>query len=45
MLPVIMAFLRSNAVAITLPFAAVIGFIGYNIESLVSDKYTPYSSK
>lgn len=45
MWPLILAVLRRNAVFITLPFAGVIGFIGYNIESLISDKYTPYSSK
>ncbi|EDW10363.1 small integral membrane protein 12 [Drosophila mojavensis] len=43
MWPVIMALLRRNAVYITLPVAAVVGFIGYNLESLLSDKYTPYS--
>lgn len=40
-----MAILRRNAVYITLPVAGVIGFIGYNLENLLSDKYTPYSSK
>lgn len=45
MWPFIMALLRRNAVYITLPFAGVVGFIGYNLESLLSDKYTPYSSK
>ncbi|XP_061399766.1 small integral membrane protein 12-A [Musca vetustissima] len=43
MWPIIMALLRRNAVYITLPFAGVVGFIGYNLESLLSDKYTPYS--
>lgn len=43
MWPLIMQFVRTNAVYITLPVAAVIGFIGYNVENLVSDKYTPYS--
>lgn len=45
MWPIIMTILRRNAVYITLPIAGVIGFIGYNLESLLSDKYTPYSSK
>lgn len=45
MWPLIMAVLRRNAVYITLPIAGVVGFIGYNLESLLSDKYTPYSSK
>ncbi|XP_030387758.1 small integral membrane protein 12-A [Scaptodrosophila lebanonensis] len=43
MWPIIMAILRRNAVYITLPIAGVVGFIGYNLESLLSDKYTPYS--
>ena len=37
-----MNFLRVNAPYITLPFAAVVGIIGYNIEGLVSDRYTPF---
>lgn len=45
MWPILMAILRRNAVYITLPIAGVVGFIGYNLESLLSDKYTPYSSK
>ncbi|KAH8370149.1 hypothetical protein KR093_002360 [Drosophila rubida] len=43
MWPVVMALLRRNAVYFTLPVAAVVGFIGYNLESILSDKYTPYS--
>ncbi|XP_017049343.1 small integral membrane protein 12-A [Drosophila ficusphila] len=43
MWPIIMALLRRNAVYITLPIAGVVGFIGYNLESMLSDKYTPYS--
>ncbi|EDW31996.1 GL11417 [Drosophila persimilis] len=43
MWPLVMAVLRRNAVYITLPIAGVVGFIGYNLESLLSDKYTPYS--
>ncbi|XP_058461693.1 small integral membrane protein 12 [Malaya genurostris] len=43
MWPVLLSFLRSRAPYVTLPIAAVIGIIGYNIESLISDKYTPYS--
>lgn len=39
-----MQIMRTNAVYITLPAAAIVGFIGYNIENLISDKYTPYSS-
>ncbi|PSN40785.1 Small integral membrane protein 12-A [Blattella germanica] len=41
MLP-LFAFLRMYAPYITLPVAAVVGVIGYNLESLISDKYTPY---
>ncbi|EAU76596.1 small integral membrane protein 12-A [Anopheles arabiensis] len=43
MWPLIMQFMRSNAAYITLPIATLVGVIGYNIESLLSDKYTPYS--
>lgn len=45
MWPLILQFVRANAVYITLPVAAVVGVIGYNIENLISDKYTPYSGK
>lgn len=45
MWPVIIGFLRSNAPLVTLPFAGIIGFIGYHLENYLSDKYTPYSSK
>ncbi|XP_065091166.1 small integral membrane protein 12-A [Ochlerotatus camptorhynchus] len=44
MWPLLVHFLRSNAVYITLPVAAVVGVVGYNIENLLSDKYTPYSA-
>ncbi|XP_058836143.1 small integral membrane protein 12 [Topomyia yanbarensis] len=43
MWPIIMNVLRTRAPYVTLPIAAIIGVIGYNIESLISDKYTPYS--
>ncbi|XP_034479608.1 small integral membrane protein 12-A [Drosophila innubila] len=43
MWPVIMALLRRNAVYFTLPVAVVVGFVGYNLESIISDKHTPYS--
>uniref|UniRef100_A0A8D8C6F0 (northern house mosquito) hypothetical protein n=1 Tax=Culex pipiens TaxID=7175 RepID=A0A8D8C6F0_CULPI len=45
MWPLILQFLRSNVAYITLPIAGIVGVIGYNIESLLSDKYTPYSGK
>uniref|UniRef100_A0A2L2YAM7 Small integral membrane protein 12 n=1 Tax=Parasteatoda tepidariorum TaxID=114398 RepID=A0A2L2YAM7_PARTP len=41
MLPVIYALMRSYAPYITLPVSIIIGVIGYNIEGLISDKYTP----
>ncbi|KAL0809326.1 hypothetical protein ABMA28_011535 [Loxostege sticticalis] len=43
MWPILMQFLRTNAPYITLPIAAVVGVIGYNLESLISDRYTPYN--
>lgn len=42
MLPVLWAMLRSYAPIILLPVSSVIGVIGYNLESILSDKYTPY---
>lgn len=41
MLPILIRVLRSYAPAITLPFAAVVGFIGYQIESRFRDTNTP----
>ncbi|XP_046382747.1 small integral membrane protein 12-A [Ischnura elegans] len=41
MLPVLFNFLRIYAPYITLPVAAVIGFVGYQLESRLSDRYTP----
>ncbi|CAG9135142.1 unnamed protein product [Plutella xylostella] len=43
MWPILFRFLRANAPILTLPFAAVVGVIGYNLESLLSDKYTPFN--
>lgn len=40
---VAMRVLRTYAPYITLPFAAAIGYIGYNFENFVSDKYTPFN--
>ncbi|QQP53170.1 Proteasome subunit alpha type, partial [Caligus rogercresseyi] len=34
-------FARSYAPAVVLPFAVVVGFVGYNLEGLLSDKTTP----
>lgn len=44
MWPVIVNMLRVNAPYITLPFAALIGIIGYNIERIVSDRTTPFKN-
>uniref|UniRef100_A0A023EDV2 Putative secreted protein n=1 Tax=Aedes albopictus TaxID=7160 RepID=A0A023EDV2_AEDAL len=43
MWPILLHFLRTNAIYITLPVAALVGVVGYNLENLLSDKYTPYS--
>jgi len=40
MWPVILSFMRAYAPVITLPFAAVVGVIGYNVEKLF-DRSTP----
>lgn len=37
-----MGALRTYAPYIALPFAAVIGIIGYTVEGSLSDKYTPW---
>ncbi|XP_050315082.1 small integral membrane protein 12 [Anthonomus grandis grandis] len=43
MWPVIYTFLRTYAPYVTLPFAGLVGVIGYNLENILSDKYTPYN--
>ncbi|KAJ8964970.1 hypothetical protein NQ314_004487 [Rhamnusium bicolor] len=43
MWPILFRTLRVYAPYITLPFAAVVGVIGYNLENWLSDKYTPYN--
>lgn len=43
MWPVLFTFLRSYAPYVTLPFAGLVGFVGYNLENILSDKYTPYN--
>ena len=43
MWPIIINFLRVNAPFITLPFAAIIGVIGYNVERMISDRTTPFN--
>ncbi|XP_045462096.1 small integral membrane protein 12-A [Harmonia axyridis] len=42
MWPILMRVASRYAPYITLPFAGVVGFIGYNLENWLSDKYTPY---
>jgi hypothetical protein len=42
MWPVLIAAARTYAPMIVFPFAVAAGFIGYNIESLVSDRNTPW---
>ncbi|XP_075218986.1 small integral membrane protein 12-A [Lycorma delicatula] len=42
MFPFILRALRAYAPYITLPVAAVVGVIGYKVENMLSDKYTPY---
>ena len=42
MLPAILAAARAYAPWIVLPFAVAIGAIGYTVEGVVSDKYTPW---
>lgn len=41
MLPVLLAALRTYAPYVTFPVALVIGFVGYHLEGIVSDKHTP----
>ena len=45
MWPILFQLLRSNVAYITLPVAGIVGFIGYNLENILSDKYTPYNSQ
>ena len=42
MWPAILAAARAYAPWIVLPFAVIIGGIGYTVEGRVSDKYTPW---
>lgn len=41
MWPLVTGVVKRYAPIITLPFAALIGFIGYNLENTFSSKYTP----
>jgi hypothetical protein len=43
MWPLVYGFLRSNARYVVFPVAVIIGVVGYNVENLVSSKYTPYN--
>ncbi|XP_077537708.1 small integral membrane protein 12-A [Haemaphysalis longicornis] len=40
-LPALYAALRVYAPYVTFPVALIVGIIGYNFESIVSDRYTP----
>ena len=42
MLPALLAFARAYAPMLVFPAAVVVGTIGYNLESLISDKQTPW---
>lgn len=42
MWPAVMAFARAYAPWIVFPAAVTVGFIGFNLEGLVSDRYTPW---
>lgn len=39
--PILMNALKRYVPIVTLPFAGIIGFIGYNLEGWLSDRYTP----
>ncbi|CAL1267161.1 unnamed protein product [Larinioides sclopetarius] len=41
MLPALLAIARNYVPYITLPISIAIGIIGYNLEGLISDRYTP----
>ncbi|VDP92973.1 unnamed protein product [Echinostoma caproni] len=45
MWPVIVQFLRSNPRYVALPFAIVVGFIGFNLESLLRSQEDISSTK
>jgi len=42
MIPILWAVLRNYAPVIVFPAVVVVGVIGYNIEGIVSNKYTPF---
>ena len=42
MWPAILAAGRAYAPWVVLPFAVVVGAIGYNLENVLSDKQTPW---
>lgn len=41
MSPILFHLLRTYAPYVVLPVAAVVGAVGYTIENMLSDKYTP----
>ena len=42
MWPLLAAYTRTYMPYVVMPAAFVVGFIGYNLEDWVSDKYTPH---
>ena len=42
MWPLLAAYARTYMPYVVMPAAFVVGFIGYNLEDWVSDKYTPH---
>ncbi|CAN8008782.1 unnamed protein product [Ixodes pacificus] len=44
-LPALLAALRVYAPYVTFPVALVVGIIGYNLESIVSDRHTPHKKQ
>ena len=42
MWPIIVAVVRTYAPYVVLPFAAVVGLVGYGIEGKLTDRFTPW---
>lgn len=45
MWPLIMHFVRTNAVYMTFPVALVVGFVGYNFEAVIGRAESPWKTK